>query len=83
MPALLFSASLGCLGVLGDMHFHWFLGALTRCVPRTEEGLIAEDAEAAEARRKDKNLNLPQGMSALIPWKVKGHGPALGRRLGR
>jgi hypothetical protein len=50
--ALLFSASLSYLGVLGDRHFHWFFGALTLCVPRTQKGPIAEDAEVTEARRE-------------------------------
>jgi hypothetical protein len=49
---LLFSASLGYLGVLGDRRFHWCFGALTRCTPRTQKGPIAEDAEEPEARRE-------------------------------
>jgi len=49
---LLFSASLGYFGVLGDKPFHWCFGALNLCIPRTQKGPIAEDAEATEARRE-------------------------------
>jgi len=53
---LLFSASLGCLGVLGDRHFHWSFGALTLGDSWTQEEPIAEDAEETEARRGGKSL---------------------------
>jgi hypothetical protein len=49
---LLCSASLGPLGVLGDRHFHWCFGALNLCTTKTQEGIIAEDAEVAEVRRE-------------------------------
>jgi hypothetical protein len=56
---LLFSASLGCLGVLGDMPFHRCFGALTLCTARPQEGIIAEDAEVTEARREKQKQDLP------------------------
>jgi hypothetical protein len=41
---------------LGDRHCHWCFGALTLCAAWPQEEIIAEDAEAAEARReKQKN----------------------------
>jgi hypothetical protein len=39
------SAILGCLGVLGDSLCHWLFGALNPCAAKTQEGIIAEDAE--------------------------------------
>jgi len=34
--------------------FHWCFGALNPCAVRTQEELIAEDAEVAEVRREKK-----------------------------
>jgi hypothetical protein len=52
--ALLFPASLGNLGVLGDRYFLRCFAAVNLCVQGPKKGLIAEDAEVAEARREKK-----------------------------
>jgi hypothetical protein len=51
---LLFSAYLGCLGVLGDRLFLGNCGAWSQCAARFEKKPIAEDAEVAEVRREKK-----------------------------
>jgi hypothetical protein len=52
--ALLFSAYLGNLGVLGDRLFLGTFGASSQCAEGTEKKPIAEDAEVAEVRREKK-----------------------------
>jgi hypothetical protein len=49
---LLFSASLGSLGLLGDRLFLSLYSTNSQCAIRTKKKLIAEDAEMAEARRE-------------------------------
>ena len=51
----LFSASLGCLGVLGDKPFLGSRNASRQCAETPMKVLIAEDAEAAEARREKQS----------------------------
>jgi len=50
-----FSASLGCLGVLGDRPFLGARNALRQCAETPMKMPIAEDTEAAEARREKQS----------------------------
>ena len=63
----LFSASLGCLGVLGDKPFLGARNASSQCAETPMKVLIAEDAEVAEARREKQSRPRPYFVTSA-PW---------------
>jgi hypothetical protein len=79
---LLFSASLGCLGVLGDMPFHRCFGALTLCTARPQEGIIAEDAEVTEARREKKKTESPARVERISSLGGEREWVGTGEKIG-